>query len=439
MAMTGNLDTMSLADLLVWASENGKTGVLELERNRICRRIAFEAGRIVACSSDDPPSRLGQFLLSRGKITREILRDALARQEQDGQPLGAILRGMGALTDDEIEKLVREKAEENIYGLFEWPGAVFRFEQDEAPDPWAIAVDLEIEEVLRKGARRHEELERIRTVLRSPGVVLARTSRPTPPEVQVSPMAARILETVNGERTLAEVLLHAHASEFLVIKFLYNLHQRGVIEITGERAVETEGPTLLETETEQQRAPVSEEDLIVVGEVDAQSIPQAESTGEPPRLDEDDEASRHHPELSAEIQLAQQLTSSGDHDAALQVLKGCYRTNPGDGYLRHLILKAESAYLDQARQDDLSPSKIPVPIQSLDSLTETNPQPTELYLIDLIDGKTNIKSILWVAPMREVDIFLALQRMRQKRLIELRDPDELVGTGEGGPKAVQWA
>jgi len=49
--------------------------------HKICKRIAFRDGRIVACSSDDPPSRLGQFLLSRGKITKDQLRDALARQK----------------------------------------------------------------------------------------------------------------------------------------------------------------------------------------------------------------------------------------------------------------------------------------------------------------------------------------------------------------------
>jgi len=438
MAMTGNLDTMSLADLLVWASENTKTGVLELERNRICRRIAFADGTIIACSSDDPPSRLGQFLLSRGKITPQILREALAKQEQDGQSLGTILKEMGSLTEDEIEKLVREKAEENIYGLFEWPGAVFRFEQDAEPDPWAISVDLAVDEVLRKGAQRHEELERIRTVLRGPGIVLSRTETPTPPEVQVSPMASRILESVNGERTLAEILLHAHASEFLVIKFLFNLHHRDVIEISGERAVETDGPTLLEPQVEEETPSTTDDELIVVGEADLPEEP-AESDSDPTRLDEDDQARRHHPELSAEIELAQQLTSRGDHDAALQVLKGCYRSNPGDGYLRHMILRAESVYMDHVRKGDLSPAMIPVPVQRLDTLPESDLQPTELYLIDLIDGKSNVKSILWVAPMREVDIFLALQRMRQKGLIELRDSEQLEGAAEGGPKAVQWA
>ena len=41
-------------------------------------------------------------------------------------------------------------------------------------------------------------------------------------------VAGRIYESIDGERTLAEILLHAHASEFLVLKLLFRLHQLGL-------------------------------------------------------------------------------------------------------------------------------------------------------------------------------------------------------------------
>ena len=73
MPVFGNLSTMSLPDLLQWAALTQKTGVLEIERNRICRGIEFRKGFIGACSSDDPSNRIGQVLLSRGKITEQML------------------------------------------------------------------------------------------------------------------------------------------------------------------------------------------------------------------------------------------------------------------------------------------------------------------------------------------------------------------------------
>ena len=65
MGINGQLSTMSLTDLLKWASLNQKTGVLEIERNKVRKEITFRQGRIVGCYSNEPSAKLGQFLLSQ--------------------------------------------------------------------------------------------------------------------------------------------------------------------------------------------------------------------------------------------------------------------------------------------------------------------------------------------------------------------------------------
>jgi len=235
MGMQGSLRTMSVTELLRWASSGSKTGTLEVEQDRKVKRIAFRDGRIVACSSEDPPALLGQFLLSRGKINHDTLRAALERQEATGENLGKILEEIGALPREEIESQVAAKAEENIYGLFDWTDAVFRFLENAPLDPYTIEVNLSVEDIMIRGAQRKEDLQRVRKVLPNSGIVLRRTDRPTPSEVLGSPMARRILESINGERSVAEILLHAHASEYLVIKFLFTLYGQGVVAVAGER------------------------------------------------------------------------------------------------------------------------------------------------------------------------------------------------------------
>ena len=100
MSIQGNLNTMNLQDVLLWAAEHTETGVFELERNKVCKRIAFRNGKIVGCTSDDPPSRIGQFLLARGKINKETLAQALRMQAETGTPLGTILQDMGEIEAD---------------------------------------------------------------------------------------------------------------------------------------------------------------------------------------------------------------------------------------------------------------------------------------------------------------------------------------------------
>lgn len=414
MSFYGNLRTMSLPDLLQWASGNRMTGILELERNKICKRIAFREGRIVACSSEDPPALLGQFLLSRGKINRATLREALGRQEVSGENLGTILCEMGALTADELASQVAAKAEENIYGLFDWSEAIFRFLEDAPMDPYTIEVNLSVEDILLRGAQRRDELQRVRKVFHSSGIVLKHTGAALPKEIQGSPMAQRILQSINGERTVAEILLHAHASEYLVIKFLFMLHGRSVIEVCGERPIDSESPTLL--------------DVPATGEAK-----QVASDPEEPK----EPGEREKKEPGKEIERVVQLLADGDHAAALAILDGYYREHPGDSYARQLMFQAESGFLENVRKEKLLPTKVPVLLHGSDP-ADSSLQPNELFLLDMLDGNMTIQSIVWVAPLREVDVYRGLLRLLDTGVIALADAEGAEDT-DAPVAAVQWS
>jgi hypothetical protein len=456
----GNLRTFTLPDLLSWSSTNRKTGVLELERNKIRKAIEFRDGRIVSCSSSDPSCRLGQFLLARGKITQNDLREGLEQQEATGHPLGKIFKERGLLSEGEIERQIVAKAEEIVYSLFDWPDASFRFQEDAAVDPYAIEVDLAVEDILFEGIQRHEELEQVRRSFTSMGVVLGRTQRATPPEVQTSPLASRILGSVNGERTLHEILLCAHASEYQVIRFLYMLHRTGIVEIVEERPEPAPEPTLFDVPwpsdpLEALDSDEAEEDTLPGPLLDGVSADRDVAEGTPARAagptekgtdrsaepaDEQDAArqvARRYPELGPAVEMAARLTREGDHAAALQVLNQSYRAHPGEAFLRQAIFKAEAAYMQNLDRHGLSRDKVPVLLASPERLTEAALRPTDQFLLEQIDGNHDIKSILWVVPMREVDVYTGLQSLRDRGLIELRDPSPAESSAEK-PGSVLW-
>jgi uncharacterized protein DUF4388 len=413
MSIYGYLHTMSLPDLLQWASVNKKSGVLEVERNKIAKRISFLDGRITACSSDDPSSRLGQFLLSRGKITQQQLRQALAHQERNGKNLGLIFQEMGVLTREEIESQVADKAQENIFGLFDWPDAVFRFAQNAPHDPWQIEISLAVQDVLLRGLQRHDELQRTRRTFKHSGIVLQRTSRPAPAGMSSNPIANRVLDSIDGERTLAEILLHSHASEFVVAKFLFTLFRAGIVEVKEEREPDPEAQTILDT---------------VELDSDLPADGSAQSTNE--RIAESEETDR-------KVELAMQRIAHGEFVEALIVLNAEYRTNPGDNRLRELVTKAEAGFLKTARAGDLKPNRVPVDVPGAGHEAGANLQPSELFLLSTIDGQTNIQSLVWVAPMREVDVMLGLRRLIDAGVVKLTDPPES-GTPKRGVPKVQW-
>lgn len=425
MPVYGTIRTMSLPDLLQWASVNKMTGVLELERDQICKRIVFRDGRIAACSSDDPPSRLGQFLLSRGKITKDQLRDALSRQEVSGENLGLIFQGMGVLTRDDVEAHVAAKAEENIYGLFDWTDAVFRFHEDAGNDPFIIEVDLSVPDVVLRGIQRFDDLKRVRDAFTSSGIVLQRTDKQTPSEVTTSPMARRVLESVDGRRTLAEILLHAHASEYLVLKFLYTLLRKGMVAITEIRQPDPNSRTLLDPTPDVTFDPNPLEQL------------RGRSTTNVDRPSHEPEAEVASPEM------ATQRMAAGDFTAAMGMLNECYRARPDDNHLRQLLLRAEAGFLEQARKGLLSPTRVPALLSAAAEASRAGLHPSEAFLLTMLDGKSDIKSLLWLAPLREVDVMKGLTRLHERGLIELRDPPATPaadsGDGEQAVPSVQWS
>ena len=420
MAVHGDLSTMSLCDLLQWASVNRKTGVLELERNRICRRIEFRNGWIGACSSDDPPSRLGQFLLARGKITRERLSEALARQQSSGENLGLILLDMGTLNQKELAAQIAAKAEETIQGLFDWEDAVFRFHDGATLEPNQIEVSLSVDDILLKGIQHHDELKRIREVFPSSGVVLKRTGRPVPKELLGPNMARRIFESIDGEKTLAELLLHVHGSEFLVIKLLHTLYCGGLVMIKEARPVGPNASTLLDPPSIVKRA--SADDWEKFGPNEFQNLDLDPAEREPARRLQGGDAPRASvSELDAEVEVARRLMQRDEHEAALELLNASYRAHPDESHLGRLIAKAEAAYIESAQRHGLSYDRVPVPARSDDGSLPQGLGPQESFLISLLDGHADIRTVLWLAPLREVDVLRSLRQLQDRGLIQIND------------------
>ncbi len=387
MPVSGNLASMSLTDLLQWAGRSSKTGTLELERNGVRKRIHFRKGRLTSCSSDDPATLLGQFLLSRGKITTEQLRDGLAAQHATGESLGKILVGKGVLTPAELKAQIAAKAEETVFGLFDWPDASFRFDDETPPDPYGIEVDLLVEDVLLHGLKRYDEMRRLREAFPDRTLVLRRTGQPLPPEVSQVRAAREIFESIDGTRSLEEILLHAHATEYVALQFLYQLKRHGLIEIPqapGARGAEH---------------------------------PPAPGPAAPPPAGGGPGAAA--PGIGARIADALEKLAGGDPESALEILSAAHRDHPGEASLRALIGKAETAFREAAMRI-VGPAKIPVIAVPPEHALRQGLSPLESYLLTVIDGKNDVRSILWVAPLRELDVLRGLKRLHERGIIQFR-------------------
>jgi len=365
--MQGSLSTMTFADLLRWASGGRKGGLLEIEHGRTVKRVELRNGEIVSCSSDDPSSLLGQYLLSRGRISEDTLRSALRGQELTGASLGQVFVEMSVMHKAEVDRFVAEKAEESLLGLFDLHDGLFRFEETTAGDPTMMRVELKTDDLLARGESLREELGRIRSVLKS-GTVLCRSNR-APAAETLEALERRIYDAVDGKRTIAEVLLHARTSEFVAMKVLHHLYLRGALRIVDEHEVTPVGAS---------------------------------------------------PESAT--RLARQLVARGDYEAALDALESAHRVHRADETLRRMISKVEAVFVETCYRGEVPPNKVPALLGTRERLLHEDLSPAEFFLISTIEnGALDVKSITWIAPMREVEVLRMIKRLLARGVIELRE------------------
>ena len=229
--LTGSLKTMSLPDLLQWAGGGRKTGILSLKSSSLHKKIYFQEGAIIGSSSNDTREYLGQFMLSEGIITEQQLM------------LGRILVKKGLVSEAKVSEILRVKAEETIYSLFLWTEAEFEFHENELPPGDQVLISIRVEDVLMEGLRRYDTSKKIRQALPHNGVLLRRTTKPLPPDIVAKIFPKRMYDLVDGRRTLADVILEAHASEYNVCQVLYVMVQKGYVEVArGEAPAATRPP-----------------------------------------------------------------------------------------------------------------------------------------------------------------------------------------------------
>ncbi len=406
MSLSGTLSTMPLPDLLQWLATAGKTGILEIERQKVAKWIQFAAGRVVGCSTDDPPQRLGQYLLSREMITEAQLVEALAQQESSGQHLGATLVEMGVLAPNDLSSHLEGKAEETIYSLFDWNDGVFRY-ADGVPEAHRnhFPVDLQVEDILLRGLKRFDEMKRIREVFPSANMVLRYTELPPSPEIFQNKMARTMYAAIDGERSIADILLHLHASEYLVYKFLFELRRKGFIDIAPTKpSVNTAAPAPSTATPARSSAPAP-----------APAASVAAAVAEAPTV------TRVTGGLGTRLAEVRSVIENGQMEEALDTLDALYREHPGDDGLTRLRAEAEAAFVERTYRHAVPPDKVPVLKQPIETLSADLLSPHDFFLLSRIDGTWDVKSIIQVAPVREVEALRTLKRMRERGVIELTD------------------
>src|SRR5688500_15798856 len=126
----GTLQEVPIAPLLLAQAVHRRTGVLEIRRRQVWKRVAFDHGVPVDCRSNLAHETLGRYMVIEGKLSDEDFTASLGRSASRGVPLGEELLERGLVTPDDLFRILQANLAKKLLDLFTWREGDFQTDGD---------------------------------------------------------------------------------------------------------------------------------------------------------------------------------------------------------------------------------------------------------------------------------------------------------------------
>jgi hypothetical protein len=250
--LAGDVRDFALPEVFRLLKMSAKTGALKVNRGEHWGHVYFRHGEVyyAASSSSGPP--LGERLVWAGELSSRELAAVLAEQKASEQPrlLGTLLKEKGLLSQESLERFVREQIEDAVFSLFGWPEAEFHFVNGLAPPVDDIVVSLDAEAVIMEGCRRCDEwqmfMERLVSLEKVPHLASATTAE----QVTLRAREWAVVSFIDGRRDINTIIRDSGLDRFSTAKVIFSLASAGLVlikdptlELLGQRrALALRGP-----------------------------------------------------------------------------------------------------------------------------------------------------------------------------------------------------
>ncbi|UCH81103.1 MAG: DUF4388 domain-containing protein [Nitrospiraceae bacterium] len=234
--LRGNLKHYRLIDILLGLSKSRKTGILEIIVGSTVKKIYIDNGLKIFAVSTNTNDRLGEYLLTQGKITLEEYNQASYLVEKKGQRLGQVLIDLGYLKPSDLAPSVQHQVEEIIMGLFNIDEGIFEFKEVPLPTDEPIKLQVSTPNLIYKGIKRINSFPMIDKMCPPLDTVfnLAKDPLPLFQSLDILDADKKVLSYVNGIHPLKGILTLSHTSNFETLKSVIALMTIGLITIKGE-------------------------------------------------------------------------------------------------------------------------------------------------------------------------------------------------------------
>jgi curved DNA-binding protein CbpA len=216
---------------------NKKTGRLIYRRAEILKYFFFEKGAVIQVKTNQADERLGEILYKLERIPRDA-HDRLDEYIEPNKNLGEVLRTRGVISEEDLAEALAHQIRESVLNVFPHFDAEMEFQAHDSFAGSGEAPPVSVPLLIEYGIRRMPSNPLLQAFLARRTPALGRRTY----AYLLTAEEREVLEKINGADT-GEIILRTltvPADQFW--KSLYLFYCLGVVDLSGEPAVEPADP-----------------------------------------------------------------------------------------------------------------------------------------------------------------------------------------------------
>jgi tetratricopeptide (TPR) repeat protein len=228
----GRLNRYPLSDILVSLHRTRKTGVLQIRRGTVDKKVFIRKGDIIFAASNYDKDRFGDVLLKNRKINRKQYDRAAEMKRKSGVSYITILLHMGYLNSADIMGARQLQARRIISSLFLMKDSEFQFIEGILPREDDMIVSLPIADILYRETKKKADLWLLENYLLDRVVDISPNPLNLFQNLRIAAADKSILGNVNGKRSI-RTIVQLSGSYYAVntLKVIYALLETRFLKI----------------------------------------------------------------------------------------------------------------------------------------------------------------------------------------------------------------
>jgi hypothetical protein len=367
--LMGSFAVLPLGELVEILARRRLSGTLTCERGTVRKSLSLRGGVAVAAASNDPREFLGQLLINFGHLDEDQLTRAFRTQEETKVRLGKVLVMVGLVPPETVREVLTIKIRETLLDVFLWDSGVFSFDDTPPEPPDELDATVPLPDITREAEFRATAWSAFRGEFPTGAAALVVDEAKVAPGLAPDTVDGRLLALAREGKTVDEIGLALHATDFHLYQRLYALARQGVLSA----------------------AALVEEPGAAVDGLGASEL----------------------------LDRARDLLAGGRPDDAELVAAKAVELAPGLEAARALLAEAERALAERLRGELLEPPRTPRLRVAAPELARMRLSSPDRYLLSRCDGRRTVMDLARVAPLRELEVLKAIRRFGDSGLVEL--------------------